>query len=161
MARDRGERGVTLIELTIVVVIATAVMVGLTAFYFNAQTVWIDASSQALAQREASMLIEAIARETRRAAHAVVENDPDANRQSLELIAADAVTRAVIACDAGDSLVVLTDSLGRKRPLTSHRARRMRFVANDTLVVVELIELGTGNARAVRTGTAIALRNRP
>lgn len=156
-----GDRGITLVELTIVVVIATAVMAGLSAFYFNSQAVWLDGSSQAIAQREGSLLLDAISRETRRAASARVEDDPDANRQSLELVAADATTRALIRCSPDDSLVYLTDSLGNEHALTTHRVTRLEFLATDSLVVVELVELRAGNAHTVRTGTAIALRNRP
>src|SRR5438309_3642608 len=55
-----GERGLTLTELVIVGLLATMVMMALTAFYINSQRVWVDGSTQALAQRDGSLLVEAL-----------------------------------------------------------------------------------------------------
>src|SRR5262245_54493395 len=53
-----GQTGFTLMEVTIV--LAGVVTLGLGAFYLNSQMLWMDASTQALAQRDATTIIEAI-----------------------------------------------------------------------------------------------------
>ena len=52
------ERGFTLTEVMIVLVLSGIVTLGLTIFYLNSQMTWTDASTQALAQRDATALIE-------------------------------------------------------------------------------------------------------
>ena len=55
-----SERGLTLTELTIVGVLACLVMLGLVGFYMSSQGVWMDASAQAITQREATSVIDEI-----------------------------------------------------------------------------------------------------
>ena len=57
----RSERGLTLTELVVVGVLATLVMLALTGFYFNSQRTWLEGSSQALTQREATLALEHLA----------------------------------------------------------------------------------------------------
>ena len=51
----------TLVEVAIVGVLALVVVLALTGFYINSQGTWIDASSQAVAQREATFRMETMA----------------------------------------------------------------------------------------------------
>jgi hypothetical protein len=67
-----AERGITLTEITIVFVLASLVMTGLLTFYFNSQAVWVDGSAQAITQREATLILDAISAKARRATGAVV-----------------------------------------------------------------------------------------
>ena len=78
-----AERGITLTELTIVMALAALVTVGLMTFYLNSQGVWLDGSSQALTQRDATLVLERITRQTRLAKIAYVADDPDSLHQSL------------------------------------------------------------------------------
>lgn len=57
---NRDQRGLTIIEVVVVGVLATIVMLAITGFYINSQGAWIDASSQAVTQREASAILEEI-----------------------------------------------------------------------------------------------------
>jgi len=66
--------GFTLIEMMVVIVIAGVVTLGLVGFYLNSQATWMDASAQALAQRDATSILDAIASKAREAA--VVEINP-------------------------------------------------------------------------------------
>jgi prepilin-type N-terminal cleavage/methylation domain-containing protein len=51
-------RGFTLTEVTVVIVLAGVVTLGLVVFYLNSQAMWMDASTQALAQRDATSILE-------------------------------------------------------------------------------------------------------
>jgi prepilin-type N-terminal cleavage/methylation domain-containing protein len=57
----RNESGFTLAELMVVMVLAGVVAFTLLVFYFNSQGTWLDASAKALAQRDATTLLESIA----------------------------------------------------------------------------------------------------
>jgi hypothetical protein len=61
------ERGLTLTEITITLVLAAVLMTGLVVFYLNSQSVWIDGSAQAITQREATLVLHEIADRTRSA----------------------------------------------------------------------------------------------
>jgi prepilin-type N-terminal cleavage/methylation domain-containing protein len=65
-------RGFTLTEVMVVMVIAGMVTLGLVGFYLSSQATWMDASSQALAQRDATALVEAIATRARGATSAAI-----------------------------------------------------------------------------------------
>jgi prepilin-type N-terminal cleavage/methylation domain-containing protein len=64
-------RGFTLTEVTVVIVLASVVTLGLVAFYLNSQAMWMDASTQALAQRDATSILEYMRQDGHRAALAV------------------------------------------------------------------------------------------
>lgn len=68
-------RGFTLVELIVVIAVASVVALGLLGFYLNSQSTWMDASTQALAQRDATSILEAISSRARDAA-AVVTPPP-------------------------------------------------------------------------------------
>lgn len=55
-----GSEGFTLVEVMVVMILAGVVTVALLGFYLNSQATWLDASSKALAQREATTLLESI-----------------------------------------------------------------------------------------------------
>src|SRR5258706_10357166 len=59
-SRRLDQRGLTLMEVRIVVVLASLVMLALLGFYINSQATWNDASSQTITQRELTMVIERI-----------------------------------------------------------------------------------------------------
>jgi prepilin-type N-terminal cleavage/methylation domain-containing protein len=68
----RGLRGFTLIEMTVVIALSAVVTLGIVAFYLSAQGTWTDASSQAVAQRDGTTLLDAISTRARGAATAVI-----------------------------------------------------------------------------------------
>jgi prepilin-type N-terminal cleavage/methylation domain-containing protein len=71
-AGRRREAGFTLMELMIVITLAGVVTLGLVAFYLNSQMLWMDASTQALAQRDATTIMEAIREQAETADHAFI-----------------------------------------------------------------------------------------
>lgn len=82
----RDERGLTLMEVMIVVVLAGMVTLGLVGFYLQSQSMWMDASTQALAQRDATGLIEFMRSKTGGAATALVMPVPPDNQNSLLIL---------------------------------------------------------------------------
>ena len=72
MINPRPEsRGFTLTEVTVVIVLAGVVTLGLVGFYLNSQAMWMDASTQALAQRDATSILESMRQRGHRAALAI------------------------------------------------------------------------------------------
>src|SRR5262245_28307685 len=67
-------RGFTLTEVMIVSVLAGVVMLGLVTFYLSSQIMWTDSSTQAIAQRDATLLLEVIRDSTQLAATAAIAN---------------------------------------------------------------------------------------
>jgi len=66
------EAGFTLLELMVVITIAGMLALGLVAFYLTCQASWMDASTQALAQRDATSIMEAMREQTETASNAGV-----------------------------------------------------------------------------------------
>ncbi|MFN8586242.1 MAG: hypothetical protein U0704_00435 [Candidatus Eisenbacteria bacterium] len=83
--RPLDERGLTLTEVTIVAAIGTLVLLGMGGFYLQSQATWIDASGQALTQREVTLVTQAIVDSTRLSHAANVVPSPDATHHQLEL----------------------------------------------------------------------------
>lgn len=79
----RGPSGVTLVELMVVIALASVVALGLLGFYLNSQATWIDASTKVLAQRDATLLASTIA--SRAHAAASIDTDPTAPEPTLIL----------------------------------------------------------------------------
>jgi hypothetical protein len=74
----------TLIEVTIVMALSALVVLGLIGFYASSQAIWTRDSSRAIAQRDATLLIEKLSEEAHRAAHVTVADSPDSLHQSLQ-----------------------------------------------------------------------------
>jgi prepilin-type N-terminal cleavage/methylation domain-containing protein len=160
--RRHRQRGVTLIEVSIVMALATMVVMGLLAFYLNSQNTWTDGSAQAMAQRDGTLLVGAITESARAAFSAEVQDSPDSLHRTLILRRPDGDEFWRFWWDPGDSLVHQGPGNGQDRgPVVASRV--VRFVA-DTLtrmVDIRLVELRAGDGQVVRISSAAALYNRP
>ena len=58
--KRRSEAGLTLTEVAVVMIIGTMIMAALVGFYLASQGLWLDASTQAITQREATLVASAI-----------------------------------------------------------------------------------------------------
>ena len=47
-----NERGMTLTEVAVVMILGTMIMAGMVGFYLSSQGLWLDASTQAITQRD-------------------------------------------------------------------------------------------------------------
>jgi type II secretory pathway component PulJ len=154
------ERGLTLVEVTIVMVLASLVMVGLVGFYISAQTTWLAASSQAVSQREGTLALEAIADSTRRSVSAVVSAGPDPQHDQLTLT--DGLGNlTVFAWHSDDSLLYWQYAGGPEKKLINSRVRRFVLSTDDTMVTVVSLEVIDPNGVRIPLSGGARMYNRP
>lgn len=162
-----NERGLTLIELTVVFVLASLVMVGLVGFYLNSQATWVDGSREAQTQREATLLIETMSDSIRFAAKAVVTNYPagDTLHQMVTLYAPADTVNAWYAFwwSPSDSLIHggKSPGIGDRGPVITSRIDRFQLrQLQPSLIELTALEAHASNADVVLTSTRFALYNR-
>jgi prepilin-type N-terminal cleavage/methylation domain-containing protein len=101
----RPQAGFTLTELAIVMALAALVTVGLVTFYLNSQGMWVDASTQSMIQRDATLIVERMAQRTHVAYTAEVLNYPDSLHQTVILFARDLEETSRFWWSQSDSLI--------------------------------------------------------
>lgn len=167
MSRSRGslhsgQRGVTLVEVVVVGVLATIVMLAITGFYINSQGTWIEASSQAVTQREATVVLQAISEK----AHQAYGADVTGARTILFFVPGPA-PGGMELCRfwvADDSLMHWGDPGAPDRgPLATSKVTRFDLAGSpdSTMVKVLALEMRSANGRLVRLSTNAAFLNRP
>lgn len=155
--RASGSRGVTLTELVIVMALATLVMLSLTSFYFASQSTWLDASTQALTQQDATLVTSEIAQWVQQAS-AVDVNIVDPLHNTLTLSDKNGNQIQQFIWSPVDSL--LRDGTGS----VVANSKVMRFQLTkiaDSLLVLDLLEMKSADGRLVETATTFARYNRP
>ena len=155
----RDQRGLTLVEVTVAMVIASLVMVGLVGFYLSSQMTWLSASSQAVSQREGTLALEVMSDQIRAAVSATVVNDPDANHQQLTLTKVNG-DPVVFQWNSTDSLIHWSDPADRGA-LINTRVTRFQVSENDTIVNIVGLDLLDPNGRTISFVGGAALYNRP
>lgn len=158
------ERGLTLTELALVGAMGFLVMSAIMAFYMNCQSVWTDASSKSIAQREATGLSEHIAEQVHRSAKALV----------TEVVLGDPMHCRIELFDQLDPNNAWytfwwepTDSLIHERagtaPATTNVTavvERFRFEGSNELVEMKDLRLRSAEGWRVSLSTSMALYNR-
>jgi len=158
-----SERGLTLIEITVVLVLAGVVTLGIVGFYLNSQATWIGASSQAMAQRDATTLLEAITQEARPAGSFSII--PVGTNSQIFLIKGG-VTVGSFGWDGTDSLVHKYDATGQDLgPVVSSRAEVFHATPDDTfpssVLRIDRIQLRGVNGEVVSLSSSVKLYNAP
>ncbi len=161
----QSERGLSLTELAIVGALATLVMIGLVGFYFNSQATWVDGSTQAQTQREATLLTEVMADSIRNSAKAIVTDSPDSLHSMLHLYAYGQPTEKYLFWwNAVDSTIhsgTSPDAAGDHGPVISSKVDRFQVLTVDTTIVeLRSLQARTADGRVVQTATRFALYNR-
>jgi prepilin-type N-terminal cleavage/methylation domain-containing protein len=157
----RAQRGMTLVEVAIVMALATVVVMGLLTFYINSQLTWTAGSTQALAQRDGTLLVEAISDRVRQAFVAQTFDSPDSLHQGLVLFDQSQNEFWRFWWDANDSLVHQGPQVGVDRgPVVASRVTRFELDTLARAVDIRLIELRSTDGQLVRTTSAAAYRNR-
>lgn len=127
------ERGLTLTEVVVVMVIGTLIMAGIVGFYLSSQGVWLDSSTQVITQREASLIASAFRDSVRGAARADVLDVPDPQHSQLALFKkkSDPMPYYYIWWNAADSLVYSGSTTGGdgSGPMGVSRAALLNFDA--------------------------------
>lgn len=153
-------RGFTLTELTIVMVLAAIAMTGLVAFYLNAQGVWMDASAQAVTQREGTLVLDGISARASMATRATVTGPVGQRTLKLEFNSTFPDSQYFYWWE--DSLIYdgpefSTTSRGA---LLASRVEHFEVAANDTFVRVIELRLRTPNGERIPMSTWVEMKNR-
>ena len=156
----RVDAGLTLTEVAVVMVIGTMIMAGLVGFYMASQGLWLDASTQVITQREASLVASAIRDSVRVANHAVASSVPDALHQQLALYrrADDTVPSYYFWWDPSDSLIHAGATIGGSGPMVTSHADRFQVTSSGQSVRVDL-RLRSAAGTAVDVGTLAVFMN--
>lgn len=158
----RNARGITLVELTIVSALAMLVILAMIGFYISSQSSWMAGSSQALAQRDATQLLEAISNRVRSAAHAEVDRT-DPLHHTLILRDAAQADSWRFWWDGNDRRIHQGPSMhpdSDRGAVVNTPVTRFQLDTLTRLVEIQMIELQADDGRAVRISSAAALYNR-
>jgi prepilin-type N-terminal cleavage/methylation domain-containing protein len=158
-----SSRGFTLPEVMVVMVLAGVVTLGLVGFYLNSQATWMDASSQALAQRDASAVVEALAYRARFASSAalnIVPPDTVLTFYDKNLVALYSFWRS-----PSDSLVHSGDGDGSVDggPVVPSHVEQFSIALDATLPLVHLtnLQVRSETGERVQMQSTFALYNAP
>ena len=156
----REEAGLTLTEVAVVMIIGTMIMAGLVGFYLASQGLWLDASTQAITQREASLVASAIRDSVRVANHAVASSVPDALHQQLALYrnVGDLEPSYYFWWDPSDSLIHAGTTIGGSGPMVTSHADRFQFTSGSQAVRMDL-RLRSATGTMVDMGTLAVFMN--
>ena len=158
----RAEAGLTLTEVAVVMIIGTMIMAGLVGFYLASQGLWLDASTQAITQREASLVAAAVRDSVRAAARADALPVPDPLHWQLALYRKvdDTAPSYYFWWDPSDSLIHAGPTIGgpSSGPMIVSRAERFQLVSTDKAVRMDL-RLRTASGSAVEVGTFAVFMN--
>ena len=162
-APSRNARGLTLTEVAVVMFLGTMIMAGLVGFYLSSQGLWLDASTQAITQREATLVAAAMRDIIRKSGKAVAVASPDSLHQQLSLYRAgsDVVPYYNFWWNAADSLIYSGAAVGSpdSGPMIASKAERFQLVATPTGVRVDL-RLRSANGGTVESGGFAVMQNR-
>lgn len=154
MTRVTGNcRGITLVEVTMVGILAALVMLALSSFYINSQGAWIDASAQAVTQRDGTLILQVMADSIHGAATAKVTTSPP----TLHLYSyADPVNETCqFRLEPSDQLVHLKNPTF-DGPIARSLVTRFEVTADTAMVHVDTLELLTSaNKPVVLSGSAV------
>ena len=158
----RSDAGLTLTEVMVVMIIGTMIMAGLVGFYLASQGLWLDASTQAITQREASLVVSAIRDSVRVAQKAVASAVPDAAHQQLALYrnADDPLPSYYFWWDASDSLIHAGSTMGGpgSGAMVMSRADLFQVTSGAQAVRVDL-RLRSATGSPVDVGTLAVFMN--
>ncbi len=156
----RAERGLTLTEVAVVMILGSMITAGLVGFYLSSQGLWLDGSTQAITQREASLVASAIRDSVRKSRSAKVSSAPDSLHQQLALFGHDGSEPYYFFWSPTDSLIHAGRSPGGagSGPIGGSRATRLQFDASDKGVRMDL-RLLTATGNRVDMGAFAVFKN--
>jgi type II secretory pathway pseudopilin PulG len=164
-ARAHPEAAFTLMELTVVIVLAGVVTLGLVAFYLNAQMLWMDASTQALAQRDATTIMEAIREHVETSGLAVTQLVANGNWKVTLYPAPTAPQSGGFIWQAGDSLIHSFDATGKDvGPLVPTKVERFTLSTPGNgipMLMVDTLRVRSTTGQRVQMSGGFALYNQP
>ena len=153
------EGGSTLVELTVVIVLASIVGLGLVAFYLNAQATWLDASAQAITQREGTLLIADMSANIRPGNRVQLSNNPDAQHQMIQVFDADNNELYRYWWDSSDSLIHRRNHGVNLDPLGQSKVQQFALSGGAPLVQLTNLEMRSAHGQTVRFATSFGIYN--
>jgi len=157
------ERGLTLTEVVVVMILGTMIMAGLVGFYLSSQGLWLDASTQAITQREASLVTAAMRDSIRKSGRAEVPASGDPLHEQLLLYkrATDTTPFYNFWWNPSDSLIYCGTSVGGQGsgPMIMSHADRFQLVSTNASVRVDL-RLRSANGDIVEATAFAVMQNR-
>ncbi len=154
-----AQRGSTLMELTVVIVLASIVGLGLVTFYLNAQATWLDASAQAITQREGTLLIEDMSANIRPGSSVLISNSPDAQHQMIQVLNGAGNELYRYWWDSTDSLIHRSKAGVAKDPIGQSKVRQFAFAGGTPLVRLTNLEMRSAKGQIVSFSTSFGLYN--
>lgn len=160
----RRERGLTLTEVVVVMVIGTLIMAGIVGFYLSSQGVWLDSSTQVITQREASLIASAVRDSVRKSGWANVDYVPDAQHCQLALYnkKGDTAPFYYFWWNRADSLVYSGTTVGGagSGPMGVSRAAQLQFAHAEKNRNVRMdLRLLTANGGTVEISAFAVFKN--
>lgn len=146
-------RGITLVEVTVVGILAALVMLALSSFYINSQGAWIDASAQAVTQRDGTLILQAMSDSIHGAATAKVTDSPP----TLHLYSYDDPVNETcqFRLEPNDQLIHLKTPTSDS-PIARSIVTRFEMTADTAMVHVDALELLTSaNKPVILSGSAV------
>jgi Flp pilus assembly pilin Flp len=159
-----NERGLTLVEFTIVAALGAVVMLTISSFYLASQSMWLDSSIQAVAQRDASMFVSEIGRRVE-AGGRVSLDDPN----HLYIYAPGEINPSTsITWDPDESYADITDDMN-STPITNHwpangRLKSLQFRiegANPRIVYLDSLRVEMPSGESLYLSSAFGVYNHP
>lgn len=160
----RAETGLTLTEVAVVMIIGTMIMAGLVGFYLASQGLWLDASTQVITQREASLVVSAIRDSVRASGYAQAYSVPDSLHQQLALYrkVGDPSPSYYFWWDASDSLIHAGATIGGagSGPMVTSHAERFQVTASDSRPAVRVdLRLRSASGSTIEVGSLAVFMN--
>ncbi|MCE9627743.1 MAG: hypothetical protein K8R56_07495 [Candidatus Eisenbacteria bacterium] len=158
--RGLDERGLTLTEVAVVMILGTMIMAGLVGFYLSSQGLWLDASTQAITQREASLVAAAMRDSIRKSSSAQATLSPDSLHWQLALYNGANVPYYYFWWDRTDSLIHSGTSVGGtgSGPMIVSHAERFRITASSYAVRVDM-RLRSASGETVESSAFAVMKN--
>jgi len=163
LCRLSASSGFTFTEVTIVMVLAGVVTLGLVTFYLNSQIMWTDASTQVLAQRDATALFELMRHDAQEAAKAeVVPVSGDSLNHLVIFYDRKNIETHRFFFEPADSFVHYGDSTSTDQgPVVPTKVERFHLSADPALgmVSIDTLRMRSTSGQRVTLSTAIGLYN--
>jgi prepilin-type N-terminal cleavage/methylation domain-containing protein len=161
-AETHREAGFTLLELMVVITLAGLVSLGLVAFYLNSQMLWMDSSTQALAQRDATFIVETLREQAETASSAEVQSFGSQN--NMVLFYHGPIQFAGFLWRPADSLIHSINAIGADGgPIAPTKVERF-YVSLDSLlplVHIDTLRVRSTSGQRVQISGGLAMYNAP
>lgn len=163
----RSAAGFTLVEMMIVVVLAGVVTLGLVAFYINSQAIWLDASTQAMAQRDATAILDAMRERAKASAQAQIQPAGGGTNHTLVLYDNDLVEVGRFQWDPADSTIhwaTGADPADDQGPIVPTKVQRFWLRLDPSIpgiVHVDTLRVYSTTGQKVQMTSILAMYNTP